>query len=159
MKTTMSFKTSFIAALLLIIFSSGVSAENKEKSSFYFSKEVTGDYETIFKKVKAALKGVEFGIVSEMKMHETLNEKANANMDTYVILGICNPKFAHEAIQIEKNIGLMLPCKGIIRKIGENKYVVAFQNPEAIMDVVDNSELKQLTKEVSNRLNEALNAV
>jgi uncharacterized protein (DUF302 family) len=134
-------------------------SQGNKNTDFYFSKEVKGSYDQVLSKLKTALTQVEFGVVSEMMMSNTLNEKAGANMDTYAIIGVCNPKFALKALQLEENLGLMLPCKAIIRKTDDDTFVVAFQNPKVIMSVIGNEELTGLASEVSERLKIALDNI
>lgn len=154
-----------LALVTLILVSLQVNAAEKsekneiEEGPYYYSVTVEGSYEDVLERLKAALKNVEFGVVSEMKMNETLNKRLGTEIPMYVVLGICNPKHAHKALKIEENIGLMLPCKGLIRWIGEDKYVVSLQNPITTLSVVENPEMDKIGKEVAKSFKEALVAM
>ena len=94
-----------------------------------------------------------------MKMNETINNKLGTSIPTYVVLGICNPKHAHKALEAEKNIGLMLPCKGLIRLVDEGKYVVSLQNPIKTLSVVENPKMEKIGEKVAESFKEALAAM
>ena len=64
-----------------------------------------------------------------------------------MILGACNPPFAHKSILAEENIGLMLPCNVIVYE-SEDKTIVSIIRPTAAMEMIDNQELKQIAIEV-----------
>ena len=70
-------------------------------------------------------------------------------MKPYKILGVCNPPYAYEAIEAEPNIGLMLPCKVLIREIEPNKVEVATINPGVVMKQIGNQGLDQVADKVS----------
>ena len=82
--------------------------------------------------MKASLKEQGFGIITEIDMHSTLEEKlGDVDMKPYRILGACNPKYAYQTLQKEENIGLFLPCKVLIKQTDENRCDVVMVNPSA----------------------------
>ncbi len=68
-----------------------------------------------------------------------------------VILGACNPKLAHQALQAEDKIGTMLPCNVIVQEVG-GKTEVAAVDPVASMQAIENSSLAQLATKVREEL-------
>jgi hypothetical protein len=43
-----------------------------------------------------------------------MKKKIDVDFPKYVILGACNPPFAHKALQAEEELGLLLPCNLIV---------------------------------------------
>lgn len=74
----------------------------------------------------------------------------------YRILGACNPKLAHEALQLEDKIGTMLPCNVVVQALADGNVEIAAIDPVASMQAVDNLRLKEAAAEVGQRLMRAL---
>jgi len=83
-------------------------------SHYGYGKTVSYDFETAIKKVTEELKKEGFGVLSEIDIQEKVKEKLGKDMDRYVILGACNPGLAFEALEVEQEIGLLLPCNVIV---------------------------------------------
>ncbi|MCU4158190.1 DUF302 domain-containing protein [Carboxylicivirga sp. A043] len=129
----------------------------QEQESFYFSKTVDGTFEEVTNKTKALLKEQGFGVITEIDMDAKLKEKLpDIDMKPYKILGVCNPSFAHKTLQIEENIGIFLPCKAIVKDIGNGKIEVVIVNPAALMGMLNKPELVTIANEVSEKFQNAL---
>ena len=127
------------------------------QENLFFSKTLQGSFEEVTQTVKSALKEQGFGVVTEIDMDVTLKEKLpEADLMPYKILGVCNPSYAYKTIQLEENIGLFLPCKAIVKDIGNGEIEVAIVNPVALMDMLDNPELVSVAKGVSEKFKTAL---
>ncbi len=88
-----------------------------------------------------------------------MKQKINKDINTYTIIGACNPQFAYEALSEYPYIGTMLPCNIIIRKTGNERYEVFAVNPLEMMQAIDNPKLKELAIDVSSRLERIVNNI
>ena len=132
------------------------SDQNVESKEIFFSKEVSGTMQEVNELVVNALKVEKFGVITEIDMAKTLKEKIDVDMNPYIILGVCNPGFAYEAIQAEPNIGVFLPCKVILKQLDENTVEVVSINPEAMMKMLGNEKLNKTASEVGKKLEKVI---
>jgi uncharacterized protein (DUF302 family) len=126
--------------------------------SYYHSKTVSGDFETIIEKVTASLKEQGFGVLTDIDFSGTLKKKIDVDIPKYRILGACNPKFAYHAYQNENKIGVMLPCNVIVQQAG-NGIEVSAVDPIASMQGVGNENLAAVAAEVKLKLNTAIDSL
>ncbi len=102
-------------------------------------------------RVRAALADAGFGVLTEIDVRETMQKKLGVEMPGYRILGACNPKMAHQALEIEPRVGAMLPCNVILREI-EGGIEVSAIDPVASMQAIDNPELTRVAGKVRDML-------
>lgn len=79
-----------------------------------FTRTVNLPYEAAVQHVTDELQKQGFGVLTSIDVKETLKQKLNIEFTKYVILGACNPPLAHRALEVERNIGLLLPCNVIV---------------------------------------------
>jgi len=127
-----------------------------EKMAYYHSTQLKKPFNEAVTQVTENLKKQGFGIITSIDMKATLKEKLNVEFSDYKILGACNPQFAHRALGIEPQIGVMLPCNVVVRQKEDNLVEVLAVNPMETMDKSLSLELKEVAKEVSNRLRKAV---
>ena len=147
---TITMKTVHLLIALLMAGTLSISAQNDQ--SMYFTAKVDGTIESVEKTLRAELEKEKFGVITEIDMAATLKEKINADIMPYKILGVCNAKFAHKAMQVEENIGVFLPCKMILKQVGENTVEVVSVNPVAMMKMIGNEDLDGIADEVGIKL-------
>ena len=138
--------------LILLIFIMAGSTVAADSPSYAFSKTVDMSYKEAITAVTEELKKEGFGIVTEIDAAATMKSKLDVDMRPYIILGACNPQFAHDAIQAEPQIGLFLPCNVIVYVDDAGKTVVSAVDPAAMMKAVDNAELHESAKQVGTTL-------
>ena len=127
--------------------------------SYYLSRTLPLPFDDAITKITATLKQEGFGILTDIDVQATLKAKLGADTPRYRILGACNPTFAHEALQLEDKLGVLLPCNVIIRDAGAGMVEVAAINPVSSMAQVGNSRLEALAGEVHTRLTQAIDAL
>lgn len=106
-------------------------------------------------RVKDALAGEGFGTLSEIDVQATLKAKTGTDMEPYVILGACNPQLAHRALDVTRDIGLLLPCNVVVRGDGDGVVVQAL-DPEIIAAVPGDPALRPIAEEAGRRIDSAL---
>lgn len=107
---------------------------------------------------RAALAEQGFGVLTEIDVQATLKNKLGEDMEPYVILGACNPQLAHQALGVERDIGLLLPCNVVVRRDGERTLVQAL-DPQVMVTLPGRPELQSVADEAGRRLRAALAAV
>ncbi|GGK18595.1 hypothetical protein GCM10007962_10950 [Yeosuana aromativorans] len=120
--------------------------------NYYFNKTVNGTFEEVIDKVTKGLKEEGFGILTEIDVTATLKKKLGVDFKKYIILGACNPPYAHKALQAEDKIGTMLPCNVIVQEIDKDIIEVAAVNPMASMQAVENEKLSDVAKDITAML-------
>jgi uncharacterized protein (DUF302 family) len=109
-------------------------------------------------RVKEALKAQGFGVLTEIDVQATLREKIGAETGPYVILGACNPRLAHRALELEPDVGLLLPCNVVVRT-HEGRTVVSALDPGVIAELADHPDLKPIAEEATRLLDAALGSL
>jgi uncharacterized protein (DUF302 family) len=127
-------------------------------TTYGISKQVGTGYDETVVKVTEELKKEGFGVLTTIDIRETLKKKLNVDFPRYVILGACNPPFAHQALQAEEQIGLLLPCNVIVFEKDGKTTVSAF-DPMTMTKLVDNPAIGALAAEVKGRLERVIAAL
>lgn len=108
-------------------------------------------YEEAISKVTDALKAEGFGVLTSIDVQKTMKEKLNADFRKYVILGVCNPPLAHQALSARPEIGLLLPCNVIVYEEGDQT-MVSIIDPLSMINFIQDSNLDGIAKEAYRRL-------
>lgn len=116
------------------------------------------DFEDVDARTRKALAAHGFGVLTEIDVKATMKKKIDVDMDSYRILGACNPNMAHQAIGMEPKIGAMLPCNVILRAV-EGGVQVSAVDPVASMQAIDNDELHAVAGQVREMLSEVVNDI
>lgn len=127
--------------------------------SYAINRTITGAaLEDVDTRIRSALSDHGFGVLTEIDVQSTLKKKIGAEIDGYRILGACNPNMALEALQVEPQVGAMLPCNVILREVDDGVEVSAI-DPVASMQAIDNDDLKHVAGQVRDMLSQVVNEV
>jgi uncharacterized protein (DUF302 family) len=124
---------------------------NGGKLMYGYKRQVELSYIDAVQKVRDELKKEGFGVLSEINVKDTLKKKLNVDFEDYMILGACNPPFAYQALQVVKDVGLMMPCNVIVFRENGKTFVSAAM-PTTLMSLIQNEDLKSTAQEIEQKL-------
>lgn len=123
-----------------------------------YKKETNYDFETTLSRTTEELQKEGFGVLTEIDVKATFKKKLNVEFKNYKILGACNPSSAYEALQVENDIGLMLPCNIIVYEEKGKSYVSAIL-PTVGMSIVDNKALEKIAEKIEEKLKRVIDKI
>lgn len=115
-------------------------------------------YDEAVPQVKTAFLAQGFGALTEIDVQATLKEKLGEDIERYLIIGACNPGLAHRALNIQREIGLLLPCNVVVREHDGGVLVQAL-DPAIIASVPDLPELEPVAADAAERIQAALDTL
>ncbi|MFJ1708410.1 DUF302 domain-containing protein [Kitasatospora sp. NPDC088346] len=115
-------------------------------------------FDEAVERVRSALAEQGFGILTEIDVRATLRAKLGEEIEEYVILGACNPALAHRALEVDRRIGLLLPCNVVVRAAG-GRTVVEVMDPQLMVRITDQPALEAVADEAASRLRAALDTL
>ena len=128
--------------------------------SYGFGATVALPFPDALERTREALIAEGFGILSEIDVRRTLEQRLGVEIPPYVILGACNPPLAHRALMAEPDVGLLLPCNVVVYAAPDPaRSVVAALSPQAALALTHNAALTLVAAQVEGRLRRALERV
>ncbi len=124
--------------------------------TYYIGKTTALSFDEAVARVTQELKKEGFGILTEIDVQKTLKEKLGVSFKKYRILGACNPPLAHQALEAEDKIGVMLPCNVIVQETADGKVELSAVDPMASMEAINNPALRQIAQQVKEKLTKVL---
>ena len=123
-----------------------------------FIKTLDEPFDRVMERTKQELQKEGFGVLTSIDVREKFKEKLGIDFRKYVILGACNPPSAHQAITIEENIGLLLPCNVIVYE-KDVKTVVSIIKPSVAMNMIQNEQLLEVARKVEQKLKKVFESI
>jgi len=127
--------------------------------NYGYTREVDHPFDRAVERVTEELGKEGFGVLTSIDVKDTLKKKLDEDRRPYVILGACNPHFAHQALQMEEDLGLLLPCNAVVYENENGHTVIGAIDTHAMLGLVGNDALDPVADEVNARLRRAIDAV
>ena len=122
----------------------------------YAIRKVTKlSFDEALAKLPELLKEEGFGVLTEIDVKATMKKKLDVDFRRYRILGACNPKFAHQALAEDIDVGVMMPCNVVVYEGDDGTHVNAIDIGRTI-GMLENPRLSELGRQVSEKLGRVL---
>ena len=108
-------------------------------------------FDRAVERVREELSAQGFGVLCEIDVRSTLREKLGVEREPYVILGACNPPLAHRALEVEPDLGTLLPCNVVVYR-SEDETRISAIDADRMLSIVGNGELGPVAAEVRAKL-------
>jgi uncharacterized protein (DUF302 family) len=125
---------------------------------FGYKKHIKVDFASAVEKVRQELAKEGFGVITEINAKETFKKKLDVDFEDYIILGACHPATALKVLEMEREMGLFLPCNVVVYQTGEEVFVSAVL-PTVAMGMIENEKLLPIAKEVEEKLKKVVDAI
>jgi uncharacterized protein (DUF302 family) len=91
-------------------------------------------------------------------MKATLMAKLGEELEDYLILGACNPLLAHHAVEVNRQIGLLLPCNVVIHqdRATPGSVIVEALNSQVMVQVTGQVALEPIAADAATKLRSAI---
>lgn len=122
---------------------------------FEESVVVTMPFDEALAEVKTSLAAEGFGTLTEIDVQATLKDKVGKEMARFVIVGACNPSLASRAIDIEPQVGVLLPCNVVVREV-EGGVLVEAMDPGVMATLVEQEDIRPIADEARRLIGNAL---
>jgi uncharacterized protein (DUF302 family) len=125
------------------------------------STTLRASFEDAVDMTRKALAEQGFGVLTEIDVKATLKAKLDEDMENYLILGACNPPLAHRAVNVDRKIGLLLPCNVVVRSdpTRDGVVIVDAMDPQIMVQVADESGLREVADDAAEKLHAAIDAL
>lgn len=127
--------------------------------SYTMDKQVDGNFDETVGHATAALKEEGFGVLCDIDVQQTFEEKLDEEFRQYRILGACNPALAREGLESETKLGVLLPCNVVVYETDDGEIGIRAVDPEALLSVTDNPDLDPIADDVRGRFQSVLNSL
>ena len=117
-----------------------------------------GDFTAAVEQTTKALGENGFGVLTKIDLRATLHERTGAEIGDHLLLGVCDPRLAERALDVDRQAGLLLPCTVAVRA-DEQGTVVEALDPAVLVQATGITELEPVAAEARTRLATALRAV
>ena len=125
----------------------------------YGHKRVVGDnIDLAEKNLREVLMQNGFGVITEIDIKEKLEEKLGVDFINYKILGSCHPPSALESLEIELDVGMLLPCNFVLWDNGDGSTTIATLKASSLLSVLKNNELDCIGLKVDELITSVMNS-
>ncbi len=124
-----------------------------------YQRVINGSFENVEIRTRESIVKYGFGVLTEVNVRDTLKKKLDVEFTKYMILGVCNPPIAFDALKIDKGVGLFMPCNIVLWENEDGSTTVSAFDTTIISDRIQNDEIEELAHRVNKILKTALDKI
>ncbi len=126
---------------------------------YVVARDLACSFEDAIERIRTLAPAHQLGVVFEVDVQNTIRNKLGEDFRPYRILGLCNPKIAKEAIELDADFGALLPCAVAVQETEGGKARVSFYNLPAIVDSMNALAFEDWNHAVKEKLAAFLEAL
>ena len=127
--------------------------------NYGYKRIVKKPFEEVDTLIRKLLSEVGFGIITEINIQETFKNKLNLEYPKFKILGACNPKLADQALSIETEVSLLMPCNIVLWENKDLTVTISGVDVEGQFRVTNQEDLVQIGRDVNKQLRSAIDKI
>lgn len=124
-----------------------------------YKRTIQDNFENTEIKLRESLSGQGFGVITEIDVKKTFQEKINRDFKKYKILGACHPQVAFEALSMDEQIGLLLPCNFVLWENDDKSTTIAAIDSQVQLSLSGNDELVLHAEKINVKLKNAVDNI
>ena len=124
-----------------------------------YQRVINDSFENVEIRTRELLMEQSFGVLTEVNVRDTLKKKLDVEFSKYMILGVCNPPIAFDALKIDKGVGLFMPCNIVLWENEDGSTTVSAFDTTIMSDRIQNDEIEELAHRVNKILKTALDKI
>ena len=109
-----------------------------------YKKIIDGELEKVEGMLRERLMENGFGVITEINIREKLEEKLGVDFMDHKILGSCHPPSSFESLEVDLNVGMLLPCNFVIWDNMDGSVTIATLKATSLLSVLQNKELSEV---------------
>ncbi len=126
---------------------------------YSYSKDIKLNFKDAEHKVRDALMDIGFGVLTEINIKDAFKVKLDLDYKNYKILGACNPTLAHEALDSESLIGILMPCNILVIDNEDQTTKIVFPYAKSLLEITNNNDIFDLANKVDILLKSAFDEI
>jgi|TARA_B110000091_G_C13693964_1_gene423339 uncharacterized protein (DUF302 family) len=127
--------------------------------NYGYQRTIKKCFEDTDKLLRNALEDVGFGIITEINIKKTFKEKLNLEYPQFKILGACNPLLANQALNIQSEVSMLMPCNIVIWENEDSTVTISGVDVEQQLRITDLEDLVQIGRDVNKMLKTAIDKI
>jgi|TARA_B110000858_G_scaffold70518_1_gene81951 uncharacterized protein (DUF302 family) len=127
--------------------------------NYGYQRTIKKSFENTDKLLRNALEDVGFGIITEINIKKTFKEKLNLEYPQFKILGACNPLLANQALNIQSEVSMLMPCNIVIWENEDSTVTISGVDVEQQLRITDLEDLVQIGRDVNKMLKTAIDKI
>ena len=124
-----------------------------------YQRVINDSFENVEIRTRELLMEQSFGVLTEVNVKDTLKTKLDVEFTKYIILGVCNPPIAFDALKIEKGVGLFMPCNIVLWENEDGSTTVSAVDTTIMSDRIQNDKIEEIAQRVNKILKTALDKI
>ncbi|MFT3898954.1 MAG: DUF302 domain-containing protein [Gordonia sp. (in: high G+C Gram-positive bacteria)] len=93
-----------------------------------------------------------FGVLTEIDIKATLKKKLDVDVAPKLILGACQPTFAHAALQADPRVAAVMPCNVVVSADGDGASTIEILDPGTMEQMTGTPELAPIAAKAREQL-------